>query len=60
MSEYYLADQKAEERTRQRQRDRETVEGTKRAQDVKITLLGDFRAAMSGSPRRSRWDVHVG
>lgn len=43
MSEYYLADQKAEERARQRD-----LEGQQKAappgksQDMKITLLGDF------------------
>ncbi len=41
MSEYYLADQKAEERTRQK-REGQPAERTKQAQDVKITLLGDF------------------
>jgi hypothetical protein len=39
MSEYYLADQRAEERARQKHGERD---GTKQAQDVKITLLGDF------------------
>lgn len=39
MSEYYLADHKAEERERQRQR--ETQERPK-ASDIKVTLLGDF------------------
>ena len=41
MSEYYLADQKAEERARQ-ERDPKAGDGSKQAQDVKITLLGDF------------------
>ena len=40
MSEYYLADQKAKERARQRE---STAEPRKReAQDVKVQLLGDF------------------
>jgi hypothetical protein len=39
MSEYYLADQRAAERARQDQGERD---GAKQAQDVKITLLGDF------------------
>ncbi len=40
MSEYYLADQKAKERARQRE---STSEPRKReAQDVKVQLLGDF------------------
>jgi hypothetical protein len=43
MSEYYLADELA----RQRERDRERVQKkppqpAKQAQDVKVTLLGDF------------------
>jgi hypothetical protein len=43
MSEYYLADHKATERARQRERERERErEQRPRAQDVKITLLGDF------------------
>jgi hypothetical protein len=41
MSEYYLADVRAEERARQKQGERQG-NGTKQAQDVKITLLGDF------------------
>jgi hypothetical protein len=43
MSEYYLADLKAEERARQRELDKHpkpTQPG--KSQDVKITLLGDF------------------
>jgi hypothetical protein len=43
MSDYYLADLKAEERAQQRQRDKEqTREPKKNAQDMKVTLLGDF------------------
>jgi hypothetical protein len=43
MSDYYLADLKAEERARQRQRDKEQArEPKKNAQDMKVTLLGDF------------------
>lgn len=42
MSEYYLADQRAEERARQRQINRQPGEQPRQAQDVKITLLGDF------------------
>lgn len=41
MSEYYLADQKAEERARQRERERESQHKPKAA-DIKVTLLGDF------------------
>lgn len=42
MSEYYLADQKAEERSRQKRREHEAVPDPKQARDIKITLLGDF------------------
>lgn len=43
MSEYYLADVKAEERTRQRELERKQPQkAPARSQDVKVTLLGDF------------------
>lgn len=42
MSDYYLADLKAEERTRQRQREPEPTREPKKSQDMKVTLLGDF------------------
>jgi hypothetical protein len=42
MSDYYLADVKAEERARQRQRDLEQPREPKKSQDMKVTLLGDF------------------
>ena len=42
MSEYYLADQRAKERARQRERERELEKRPKQAQDMKVTLLGDF------------------
>lgn len=48
MSEYYLADHKAAERARQREREREH-EDRPQAQDVKITLLGDFMFPLSES-----------
>jgi hypothetical protein len=41
MSEYYLADLKARERARERDQSR-PVNQPKQAQDVKVTLLGDF------------------
>ncbi len=41
MSEYYLADHKAAERAKQRERERQVKEQPK-AEDVKVTLLGDF------------------
>ncbi len=42
MSEYYLADLRAKERARQRERERELEKQPKQAQDMKVTLLGDF------------------
>ena len=41
MSEYYLADQKANERALQRERERE-LKNQPKAEDIKVTLLGDF------------------
>jgi hypothetical protein len=41
MSEYYLADHKASERARQQEREREAEKNPK-AENVKVTLLGDF------------------
>jgi len=49
MSEYYLADHKAAERARQRERERE-LERRPKAEDVKITLLGDFMFPTSEPP----------
>lgn len=42
MSDYYLADLKAEERARQRQRELEPAREPRQSQDMKVTLLGDF------------------
>jgi len=42
MSDYYLADVKAEERARQRERELDTPREPKKSQDMKVTLLGDF------------------
>ncbi len=42
MSDYYLADLKAEERARQRQRQLDPAREPKKSQDMKVTLLGDF------------------
>ena len=42
MSDYYLADVKAEERARQRRREVEPAREPKKSQDMKVTLLGDF------------------
>lgn len=42
MSEYYLADQLARERARQRSLDRKEEPASAQSQNVKVTLLGDF------------------
>jgi hypothetical protein len=42
MSDYYLADLRAQERTRQREREQDAGLPHKQAQDIKVTLLGDF------------------
>lgn len=42
MSEYYLADLKAEERARQRDIERPEKPVPAKSQDMKVTLLGDF------------------
>jgi hypothetical protein len=43
MSEYFLADWKAEERAKERAKQRGTdSKPVHRSQDVKVTLLGDF------------------
>jgi hypothetical protein len=41
MSEYFLADEQARQRARQRERDQRDAQ-PKQAQDMKVTLLGDF------------------
>ena len=42
MSDYYLADLRAEERERQRLNALRQASEPKKSQDMKITLLGDF------------------
>ena len=42
MSEYYLADRRAEERARQRELEQEAKPIPAQSQNVKVTLLGDF------------------
>jgi hypothetical protein len=42
MSDYYLADVKAEERAHQRERAAEPTREPRKSQDMKVTLLGDF------------------
>jgi hypothetical protein len=47
MSEYYLADHKATERARQRERE---AEAQPKAENFKVTLLGDFMFPSVESP----------
>ena len=42
MSDYYLADDVARKRTRERDNASQSATPPKQAQDVKVTLLGDF------------------
>ena len=42
MSEYFLADKKAAERARLRKQEQELKKQQPGAQDMKVTLLGDF------------------
>ncbi len=42
MSDYYLADLRAEERERQRRNALEQTREPKKSQEMKVTLLGDF------------------
>ncbi len=42
MSEYYLADQRAEERARAHELEKNKEKPAVRSQDIKVTLLGDF------------------
>lgn len=42
MSEYYLADDLARKRERERERRRQGETPPMQAQDVKVTLMGDF------------------
>jgi hypothetical protein len=60
MSEYFLADQKAEERVRQRERDREKGKAPAKSQDVKITLLGDFLFPSSETQGCDPYNSHQG
>jgi hypothetical protein len=42
MSEYYLADQHADERAQARELAKNGEKAPARSQDIKVTLLGDF------------------
>jgi hypothetical protein len=67
MSEYYLADQKAEERAQQRALEQKREKASAKSQDVKVTLLGDFLFptsepqgcdpynSLNGRPSRDAW-----
>jgi hypothetical protein len=51
MSEYFLADRKAEERAKQRAAESKPAsKPAHRSQDVKVTLLGDFLFPSVESP----------
>lgn len=49
MSEYYLADHRASERSQQKEQDREP-KARQKAENIKVTLLGDFMFPTSESP----------
>ena len=42
MSEYYLADQRADERAQARELEKAREKAPTKSQDIKVTLLGDF------------------
>jgi hypothetical protein len=60
MSEYYLADQKAEERARQRELEKRKEKAPVKSQDVKITLLGDFLFPTSEPQGFDPYNSHQG
>jgi hypothetical protein len=60
MSEYFLADQKAEERARQRELEQKKEKASAKSQDVKITLLGDFLFPTSESQGCDPYNSHQG
>jgi len=60
MSEYYLADLKAEERARQRDLEKKKEKAPAKSQDVKITLLGDFLFPTSETQGCDPYNNHQG
>jgi hypothetical protein len=50
MSDYYLADLKAEERAGQRLHEPVPAREPKKSQDMKVTLLGDFLFPTTEAP----------
>lgn len=60
MSEYFLADQKAEERARQRELEKERAKAPAKTQDMKVTLLGDFLFPTSETPGCDPYNNHQG
>ena len=60
MSEYYLADLKAEERVRQRELEKQKEKAPMKSQDVKITLLGDFLFPTSETQGCDPYNNHQG
>jgi hypothetical protein len=69
MSEYYLADLKAEERARQRELEQREQPAAAKNQQMKVTMLGDFLFPTAepqgcdpynntqGKAERARWRV---
>ena len=61
MSEYFLADLKAEERARQRDlENRKKEQAPAKSQDMKITLLGDFLFPSSEAKGFDPYNSHQG
>jgi hypothetical protein len=60
MSEYFLADQKAEERVRQRELEKEKAKAPAKSQDMKVTLLGDFLFPSSETQGCDPYNNHQG
>ena len=60
MSEYYLADHKAEERVRQHKLEKQRQNAPAKSQDVKITLLGDFLFPTTESQGCDPYNSHQG
>ena len=60
MSEYYLADLKAEEQARQRDLEKNKGKAPAKSQDVKITLLGDFLFPSSETQGFDPYNSHQG
>jgi hypothetical protein len=60
MSEYYLADDLARKRERERERERNGDAPPKQAQDVKVTLMGDFLFTTTEPPGCDPYNANQG